>query len=161
MDLDKIEKLIELARKHGVHEIKVANDDDEVRVTINPPGGGAMPGYAFQAPMAQAPMPAPAPAPAPVAAAAAPASQTADAGPELDGKVIRSPFVGTFYRSPGPDQDPFVEVGAQVKKGQTLCIVEAMKLMNEIESEMEGVVKKILVDNEDPVEFDQPLFILE
>jgi len=87
------------------------------------------------------------------------AAESAKAAPA--GKVVRSPFVGTLYHAPSPGADPFVEVGKRVKKGATLCIVEAMKLMNEIEAEFDGVIKEILVANEQPVEFDQPLFVME
>ena len=100
-----------------------------------------------------------------LATAPAAAAAPANVGSSLDsvpaGKLIKSPFVGTYYAAPGPGSDDFVTVGSKVKKGDTLCIVEAMKLMNEIESESVGIIKEILVDNESPVEFDQPLFILE
>lgn len=163
MDLEKIEKVIELIRKHGINQIEVEDGDFKISVTAAPSGGGS-PYYA--APPVMAPMHsfqhAASAASAPAAAAAAPAAAAGDK-PLVSGKqkLIRSPFVGTFYRSPSPDSDPFCEIGKRVKKGDTLCIIEAMKLMNEIEAEFDGVIKEILVDNEQPVEFDQPLFVME
>jgi acetyl-CoA carboxylase biotin carboxyl carrier protein len=154
MNLEKLEKVIELVRKHGMHEVRIEDDDTKITVRATPPGTGAPMMAAPQQPMYhQSPM-----APAPVAAApeAAPAAKAAPVG-----KVMKSPFVGTFYLAPSPEADAFTSVGARVKKGDTLCIVEAMKLMNEIESEFDGVIKEILVDNETPVEFEQPLFLFE
>ena len=162
MNLEKIEQLIELARKHGVHEIKVS--DDEIRVTLTPPGGTSAPTYMPQQHMYQPTHTFPQAPVSPSIVSSAPEASVAATVAVANvpaGKLIRSPFVGTFYRSSSPGSDSFVEVGTRVKKGDTLCIVEAMKLMNEIESEAEGVVKEILVDNEDPVEYDQPLFVLE
>lgn len=158
MDLEKIEKVIELLRKHGVNQIEIEDGDFKVSVTAAPSGGGSP--FYQQAPMQHLGY-----APAPVATVATAPGMAADAekkpGTISNQKLIRSPFVGTFYQSPSPDVDAFAEVGKRVKKGDTLCIVEAMKMMNEIESEFDGVIKEILVDNEQPVEFDQPLFILE
>ena len=108
----------------------------------------------YAQPMMQA---APAPAPAPTAEPA----PVADAAPVVSGHIVKSPMVGTFYRSSSPEAKPFVEVGQSVNLGDTLCIVEAMKMMNQIESDKAGVVKEILVNNQDPVEFDQPMFIIE
>jgi acetyl-CoA carboxylase biotin carboxyl carrier protein len=162
MDLEKIEKVIELIRKHGINQIEVEDGDFKISVTAAPAGGGSP--Y-FAAPPVMAPMHSFQHSAAVSAPAAAPAAAAATGGdkPLVSGKqkLIRSPFVGTFYRSPSPDQDPFCDVGKRVKKGDTLCIVEAMKLMNEIEAEFDGVIKEILVDNEQPVEFDQPLFVIE
>src|SRR5690606_11983271 len=138
--------------KHGVHEIKVS--DDEVCVTMSPPSPVmAQPSYI--APSLYPPAPSFSPTPvAPSIATSEPAQAPAAPVKAVPaGKLVRSPFVGTFYRSPSPGAEAFVEVGTRVKKGDTLCIVEAMKLMNEIEAETDGVIKEILVENEDPVEF--------
>lgn len=145
MDFAKIEKLMELMRKHGMQELSVA--DESLEISIKAPSAAGVPVQ-----MAAAVVPAVAHEPV-TAGSVRPASAS--------GKMIKSPFVGTFYRSSQPGSPAFVSVGQRVKKGEVLCIVEAMKLMNEIESEMDGVIREILVDNEHPVEFDQPLFIVE
>lgn len=150
MDIRKIKKLIELVEESGIAELEITEGEESVRINR----------YSA-APVAAAPM---AFAPAPVAAPAAPAAPAAsvDAAPaEPAGHTVRSPMVGTFYRSSSPGSKAFVEVGDTVNVGDTLCIVEAMKMMNQIESDKAGVVKEILVDNQQPVEFDQPLFIIE
>ena len=144
MDFAKIEKLMELMRKHGMQEISVA--DENLEISIKAPSAAGVPMHV--AAVSHAPV-----HHEPVAAAVRPATAV--------GKMIKSPFVGTFYRSSQPGSPAFVSVGQRVKKGEVLCIVEAMKLMNEIESEMDGVIREILVENEHPVEFDQPLFIVE
>lgn len=152
MDIRKIKKLIELVEESGIAELEITEGEESVRINR----------YSA-APVAAAPM-AVAAAPAPVAAPAAPAAPaaSADAAPaEPAGHTVRSPMVGTFYRSSSPGSKAFVEVGDTVNVGDTLCIVEAMKMMNQIESDKAGVVKEILVDNQQPVEFDQPLFIIE
>ena len=145
MDFAKIEKLMELMRKHGMQELSVA--DESLEISIKAPSAAGVPVQ-----MAAAVVHAVAHEPV-AAGSVRPASAS--------GKMIKSPFVGTFYRSSQPGSPAFVSVGQRVKKGEVLCIVEAMKLMNEIESEMDGVIREILVDNEHPVEFDQPLFIVE
>lgn len=153
MDIRKIKKLIELVEESGIAELEITEGEESVRIHR---GGQptAMPmQYQVQAPVA-------APAPAPAAAPAAPATAEPSA-PELSGHVVRSPMVGTFYAAPAPGAADFVTVGSQVKAGETLCIVEAMKMMNQIEADKSGTVKEILVENGEPVEFDQPLFIIE
>jgi acetyl-CoA carboxylase biotin carboxyl carrier protein len=153
MDIRKIKKLIELVEESGIAELEITEGEESVRIHR---GGSQM-----AAPMhyQAAPMHAPAaPAPAPAAPAAAPAEA---AEPELTGHIVRSPMVGTFYAAPAPGASDFVTVGQQVKAGETLCIVEAMKMMNQIEADKGGVVKQILVENGEPVEFDQPLFVIE
>lgn len=162
MDFAKIEKLMELMRKHGMQELSVA--DEVIEISIKAPSYAtpmvAAPG-AHLAPAMHMPLAAPALHAQP---AAAPAAHGGDAHVKpatASGKMIKSPFVGTFYRSSQPGSPPFASVGQRVKKGDVLCIVEAMKLMNEIESEVDGVIREVLVDNEQPVEFDQPLFIVE
>jgi acetyl-CoA carboxylase, biotin carboxyl carrier protein len=153
MDLRKLKKLIDLVEESGIAEIEVTEGEEKVRITR----ATAAPAPVYAAP-AQVAVPAPAPAAAP-AAAAAPAP-AAPAARDLS-NAQKSPMVGTFYRAPGPNAASFVEVGQQVKAGDTLCIIEAMKLMNEIEAEKSGTVKEILVENGTPVEFGEPLFIIE
>lgn len=159
MDLRKLKKLIDLVEESGIAEIEVTEGEEKVRITRTI---AAAPVYAAPVPTAA---PAVTPAAAPVAAsapAAAPAAASAPAAPAARdlSDAQKSPMVGTFYRAPGPNAAPFVEVGQQVKAGDTLCIIEAMKLMNEIEAEKSGTVKEILVENGTPVEFGEPLFII-
>lgn len=153
MDIRKIKKLIELVEESGISELEIAEGEESVRISR---GSSVV----ASAPVMQAIAPAPAPVAATPAPAAAPVAE-APAGDDLSGHVIKSPMVGTFYRSSAPGAKAFVEVGQQVKVGETLCIIEAMKMMNQIESDKAGVVKQILVENEEPVEFDQPLFVIE
>ena len=151
MDLRKLKKLIDLVEESGIAEIEVTEGEEKVRITRSL--AAPQPVYAAAPAVAAAPAPA---AAAPAAAAGAPAA------PERDlSKAQTSPMVGTFYRAPGPNAPVFVEVGQSVNAGDTLCIIEAMKLMNEIEAERSGVVKEILVENGQPVEFGEPLFIIE
>ncbi|WP_447889897.1 acetyl-CoA carboxylase biotin carboxyl carrier protein [Pseudomonas hormoni] len=151
MDIRKVKKLIELLEESGIDELEIKEGEESVRISRH----SKTPAQQYYAP---APMHAPAPAPAaPVAAAAAPA---APAAPVLNGSVARSPMVGTFYRKSSPSSPSFVEVGQTVKKGDTLCIVEAMKMMNHIEAETSGVIESILVEDGQPVEYDQPLFTI-
>ncbi|REL31620.1 acetyl-CoA carboxylase biotin carboxyl carrier protein [Thalassotalea euphylliae] len=149
MDIRKIKKLIELVEESGINEIEISEGEESIRINK----GGTM----VAAPVMQA---APMAAPAPVAPATAPA-EAASAPAALSGHIVRSPMVGTFYASPSPDAASFVEVGQHVNAGDTLCIVEAMKMMNQIEADKSGVIKEILAQNEDAIEFDQPLFIIE
>jgi acetyl-CoA carboxylase biotin carboxyl carrier protein len=149
MDLRKLKKLIDLVQESGIAELEITEGEEKVKIVK----GGAV---SVSAPPIMAMPAAPtAAAPAPAAAAAA---EPPDAGQE--GHVVKAPMVGTFYRSPSPDAKVFVEVGQAVKEGDTICIIEAMKLMNEIEADASGVVKAILVENGQPVEYGQPLFIL-
>jgi len=158
MDLRKIKTLIDLVEQSGISELEVKEGEESVRISRN---SGPITQY-LSAPMApQAAMPAPAAAPAPAPAAAA-APAPVPAKPAVDNRhIVRAPMVGTFYRQPSPGAKPFVELGQTVKVGQTLCIIEAMKMLNQIESDKAGVVAEILVQNENAVEFDQPLFIIE
>ncbi|VVM86289.1 Biotin carboxyl carrier protein of acetyl-CoA carboxylase [Pseudomonas fluorescens] len=151
MDIRKVKKLIELLEESGIDELEIKEGEESVRISRH----SKTPAQQYYAP---APMhaPAPAPAAAPVAAAA-PAAPSA---PVLNGTVARSPMVGTFYRKSSPSSPSFVEVGQTVKKGDTLCIVEAMKMMNHIEAETSGVIESILVEDGQPVEYDQPLFTI-
>ncbi|HFC2372523.1 TPA: acetyl-CoA carboxylase biotin carboxyl carrier protein [Neisseria gonorrhoeae] len=152
MDLRKLKKLIDLVEESGIAEIEVTEGEEKVRITRTI--------AAAAAPVYAAPVPAAAPAVTPAAApVAASAPAAAPATRDLS-DAQKSPMVGTFYRAPGPNAAAFVEVGQQVKAGDTLCIIEAMKLMNEIEAEKSGTVKEILVENGTPVEFGEPLFII-
>ncbi|HHF3095387.1 TPA: acetyl-CoA carboxylase biotin carboxyl carrier protein [Vibrio diabolicus] len=159
MDIRKIKKLIELVEESGIAELEISEGEESVRISRH---GTAAP----QAPVhyAAAPVAAPAPtAAAPVAeapAAEAPAAE-APAAATPAGHQVLSPMVGTFYRSPSPDSKAFVEVGQKVNAGDTLCIVEAMKMMNQIEADKSGVVTAILAEDGQPVEFDQPLVVIE
>ena len=152
MDLRKLKTLIDLVAESDIAELEVTEGEEKVRITRTTAVSHAV--YAAPAPAPVAPAAAPAPvAPASPAAAPAPALNTANAQ--------KSPMVGTFYRAPSPTSPAFVEVGQTVKEGDTLCIIEAMKLMNEIEAEKSGVIKAILVENAQPVEYGEPLFIIE
>jgi acetyl-CoA carboxylase biotin carboxyl carrier protein len=150
MDLRKLKKLIDLVEESGIAELEITEGEEKVRI--------AKSGLIGSVPLAQA-----AAMPAPGGIADARPASPAPAGPAEaahDGHVLKSPMVGTFYRAPSPDAAPFAEVGQTVKEGQTICIVEAMKLMNEIEADASGVVKAILVENGQPVEYGQPLFVI-
>ena len=147
MDIRKIKKLIELVEESGIAELEITEGEESVRISRGV--------VAQAAPIAYAAAPQVVASAAPAAVAAAPAAA------ELSGHLLRSPMVGAFYRSASPDAAPFVEVGSHVKVGDALCIVEAMKMMNQIQADKAGVVKSILVENGDTVEFDQPLFIIE
>ncbi len=150
MDLRKLKKLIDLVEESGIAELEVTEGEEKVRIVKN--GGRSGGEYVMMQPqhMQQALA-----APAAAALAAAP---PAPAQPE--GNIMKSPMVGTFYRSSSPESKPFVEIGDTVKKGQTVCIIEAMKLMNEIEADHDGVVKAILVENAQPVEYGEPLIVI-
>lgn len=152
MDLRKLKTLIDLVAESGISELEVTEGEGKVRIVKAPPQVMAQP-----MPMQAAPALAAAPAPA-----AAPAAIPAEpAAPQLPaGHVVTSPMVGTFYRAPSPGAAPFVNVGDTVKEGQTVCIIEAMKLLNEIESDKAGVIKEILVENGQAVEYGQPLFVI-
>jgi len=152
MDIRKVKKLIELLEESGIDELEIKEGEESVRISRH----SKTPAQQFYAPQMQAPAPVAAPAAAP-ATAAAPA---APAAPALNGFVVKSPMVGTFYRTPAPTSPAFVEVGATVKVGDTICIVEAMKMMNHITAEKAGVIESILVENGQPVEYDQPLFTI-
>ncbi len=181
MNLSEIKELLRIVAESGIEEVEV--EQDGIRVVVRrhaatvfvPPSMPQMPsmqqmpqamyppmGFApqpFAPPPAPAASPAPPPAPAaptPAAPAEAPAAEAA-----MQGHVVKAPIVGTYYRSPSPDDPPFVDVGQKVSKGDVLCIIEAMKLMNEIEAEVSGTVRQMLVQNAQPVEYDQPLFVID
>ncbi len=153
MDLRKLKKLIDLVQESGIGELEITEGEERVRISR----AGAPAPIMMAAP---APMAVMAPGGAP-AAAAAPAPEAPAAAAAPTGHTLKSPMVGTFYRSPSPGAPSFVEIGQAVAKGQTLCIIEAMKLLNEIESDAAGTVKAILVENGQPVEYGQPLFVIE
>lgn len=165
MDLRKLKKLIDLVQQSGIAELEITEGEERVRIArggvVNvTPLVAAASGRGVLAPASAALVPGPAPAAGPASSPASPAPATADATPAQEGHVVKSPMVGTFYRAPSPDAKPFVDVGATVKEGETICVIEAMKLMNEIESDASGVVKAILVENGQPVEYGQALFII-
>jgi acetyl-CoA carboxylase biotin carboxyl carrier protein len=149
MDIRKVKKLIELLEESDISELEISEGEETVRISRHS-RAGAQPIVQYQA----------APAPAPVAPAAV-ASPGAPARPAIDEHTIVSPMVGTYYSSPSPGAKVFVEIGSEIKVGQTLCIIEAMKMMNQIESDKAGRITAILAKNGDPVEFGQPLFIVE
>jgi len=152
MDIRKVKKLIELLEESGIDEIEISEGEESIRISRS--------STKLQAPAQYASAPAPIAAPAPVAApAAAPVAEATPSAPT--GHSVKSPMVGTFYRAPSPSSPSFVEVGQTVKAGDTICIVEAMKMMNQIEADKSGVIKEILIENGQAVEFDQPLIIIE
>lgn len=145
MDIRKIKKLIELVEESGISELEISEGEESVRISR------AAPAASF--PVMQQPA---------LSAAVAPAAEAAPAAAaEISGHIVRSPMVGTFYRTPSPDAKAFIEVGQKVNVGDTLCIVEAMKMMNQIEADKSGTVKAILVESGQPVEFDEPLVVIE
>ncbi|MFT4993055.1 MAG: acetyl-CoA carboxylase biotin carboxyl carrier protein [Paraglaciecola sp.] len=150
MDIRKIKKLIELVEESGISELEITEGEESVRIHR---AGHSLAPVQYAAPLA----------PVVAAAVGAPALAQAEsaAAPKHNGHVMRSPMVGTFYRSSSPEAKSFVEEGQKVKVGDTLCIIEAMKMMNQIESDKAGVVTQILVDNQEPVEFDQAMFVIE
>lgn len=151
MDLKQIKKILDLISESDVNEVSIEEGDFKIKVKKT----GTVEQVTYSQPIPQAPV---AQAAAP-SSAAAPAKETA--APAASGETVKSPIVGTYYEAASPDSDPFIKVGDKVKKGQTLCIIEAMKIMNEIESEFSGTVKELIVSDATPVEFDQPLFIIQ
>jgi acetyl-CoA carboxylase biotin carboxyl carrier protein len=150
MDIRKIKKLIELVEESGISELEITEGEESVRIHRG------VTATQVAAPIQYAPQPQLAPV-----TQAAPVASAPEAAPAISGHIMCSPMVGTFYRSSSPGVKSFVEVGHKVNVGDTLCIIEAMKMMNQIESDKAGVVKQILVENQDPVEFDQPMFVIE
>jgi acetyl-CoA carboxylase biotin carboxyl carrier protein len=154
MDLRKLKKLIDLVEESGISELEITEGEEKVKIVKGGVGAPATAQLSTARAISLA-------ADAPAAPAAAPAAvPAAPIEAKQEGHVLKSPMVGTFYRSPSPDAKAFVEVGQTVKEGQTICIIEAMKLMNEIEADASGVVKAILVENGQPVEYGQPLFVI-
>ncbi|HAC6392153.1 acetyl-CoA carboxylase biotin carboxyl carrier protein [Salmonella enterica] len=156
MDIRKIKKLIELVEESGISELEISEGEESVRISRTTANAGfPVMQQAYAAPMMQQPALSNAVAPAATPAMEAPAAA------EISGHIVRSPMVGTFYRTPSPDAKAFIEVGQEVNVGDTLCIVEAMKMMNQIEADKAGTVKAILVESGQPVEFDEPLVVIE
>ncbi|EAA1215820.1 TPA: acetyl-CoA carboxylase biotin carboxyl carrier protein [Salmonella enterica] len=156
MDIRKIKKLIELVEESGISELEISEGEESVRISRTTANAGfPVMQQAYAAPMMQQPALSNAVAPAATPAMEAPAPA------EISGHIVRSPMVGTFYRTPSPDAKAFIEVGQKVNVGDTLCIVEAMKMMNQIEADKAGTVKAILVESGQPVEFDEPLVVIE
>ncbi|WP_320823467.1 acetyl-CoA carboxylase biotin carboxyl carrier protein [Reinekea sp.] len=153
MDIRKVKKLIELLEESNIDEIEISEGEESIRISRTSRLAAAPAQYAFQAPH-QAPMQMSAPAPA----APEPAASAAPAA--LTGHAVTSPMVGTFYRSPSPTSASFVEIGQKVAAGETICIIEAMKMMNQIEADKSGTVTAILAENGEPIEFDQPLVMI-
>lgn len=156
MDIRKIKKLIELVEESGISELEISEGEESVRISRTTANAGfPVMQQAYAAPMMQQPALSNAVAPAATPTMEAPAAA------EISGHIVRSPMVGTFYRTPSPDAKAFIEVGQKVNVGDTLCIVEAMKMMNQIEADKAGTVKAILVESGQPVEFDEPLVVIE
>ncbi|ECA3049529.1 TPA: acetyl-CoA carboxylase biotin carboxyl carrier protein [Salmonella enterica] len=156
MDIRKIKKLIELVEESGISELEISEGEESVRISRTTANAGfPVMQQAYAAPMMQQPALSNAVAPAATPAMEVPAAA------EISGHIVRSPMVGTFYRTPSPDAKAFIEVGQKVNVGDTLCIVEAMKMMNQIEADKAGTVKAILVESGQPVEFDEPLVVIE
>jgi len=155
MDLRKLKKLIDLVQESGIGEIEITEGEEKVRISRQGPGGAPI----MMAAPGMQPMAMPAAAGTAAPAAAAPPAPAAPAEPQ--GHVVKSPMVGTFYRAPSPGAPSFAEVGQAVTKGQTICIIEAMKLLNEIAADATGTIKSILVENGQPVEYGQGLFVIE
>jgi acetyl-CoA carboxylase biotin carboxyl carrier protein len=151
MDLRKLKTLIDLVQNSGISELEISEGEEKIRIAKHGAAAPSTTTVMMGSPMMQ-------PAPAPMAAAPAAAVESAPAEPE--GHQVKAPMVGTFYRSGSPGSPAFAEVGQSVKQGDTLCIIEAMKLMNEIEADASGTIKAILVENGQPVEYGQPLFII-
>ena len=160
MDLKDIQNLIKFVARSGASEVKLETEDVKITIKTGTEGSRAETTFVQQIPvntaMAQAPVAAPA---APVAAQ--PASETKEEESNSKYITVKSPIIGTFYRKPSPDKPVFVEVGSTIAKGDVLCVIEAMKLFNEIEAEVSGKIVKVLVDDSSPVEFDQPLFLVD
>ncbi|MBS64292.1 acetyl-CoA carboxylase biotin carboxyl carrier protein [Salinisphaera sp.] len=153
MDIRKLKKLIELVEDSGIAELEITEGEESVRIGRYP-----APGSVPAAP----PQPAAPAAPAPIAASAGSEAGSAEEEDDTpEGHIVRSPMVGTFYRAPAPDAKPFVDVGDKIGPTDTLCIIEAMKMLNQIEAEVSGEVSAVLVENGQPVEFDQPLFVVK
>lgn len=163
MDIKEIQSLIKFVAKSGASEVKLEMEDIKITIRTGSTGSGSPETTIVQQiPVPQATAAAPAPqAPASQEAAAPAPADTKKADDDSKYITIKSPIIGTFYRKPSPDKPPFVEVGTSIKKGDVLCVIEAMKLFNDIESEVSGKIVKILVDDSSPVEFDQPLFLVD
>ncbi len=162
MDIKEIQSLIKFVAKSGASEVKLEMEDVKITIRTGSSPSGSETTIVQQIPMAQAPaVPAVVPAAVPETAAPAPAAEPKQEADDSKYITIKSPIIGTFYRKPSPDKPPFVEVGSTIGQGDVLCVIEAMKLFNDIESEVSGKIVKVLVDDSSPVEFDQPLFLVD
>jgi acetyl-CoA carboxylase biotin carboxyl carrier protein len=155
MDLKLVKNILKLIEDSEVNEVSL--EEGDFKISVKKHSYSAPAPVQYQLPQ-QAAAPAPASAPA---ASAQPAASAASSSDSADGDVVKSPIVGTYYEAPSPDADPFIKAGDKVAKGQTLCIIEAMKIMNEIEAEFSGTIQKILVKNGQAVEYDQPMFVIK
>ena len=155
MDIRKIQRLVEILQDSDVTEFEFSEGEQRIRIYRGTPA------MQMQAAPIYAPMPAPVQGVAPTPAAVQPAAVPASASTDITGHVVKSPMVGTFYRSPSPEAEPFVQEGDMVKSGQALCIIEAMKLLNEIEADVSGRIVKVLAENGQPVEYGEPLFVID
>lgn len=162
MDIKEIQSLIKFVAKSGASEVKLEMDDLKITIKTGSPESSHETTYVQQIPMAQAPT-APSLTPQAQSTEADSSASTANGKKDDDSKyiTIKSPIIGTFYRKPSPDKEAFVEVGSTIAKGDVLCVIEAMKLFNDIESEVSGKIVKVLVEDSSPVEFDQPLFLVD
>ena len=161
MDIKEIQSLIKFVAKSGASEVKLEMEDFKITIRTGPAPSTPETTFVQQIPMPQSPM---VPATPPVAQEPVKEAAPTESTPESDDSkylTIKSPIIGTFYRKPSPDKPPFVEVGQNIQKGDVLCVIEAMKLFNDIESDVSGKIVKILVDDSSPVEFDQPLFLVD
>lgn len=158
MDIRKIKKLIELLEESGISELEIKEGEESVRISRENKFSGYMHQMPMHMPMQMQQLPLAAPSPT---AAISSAESKTPASEEITGHIVKSPMVGTFYRAPSPSAKSFVEVGQQVKAGETICIIEAMKLLNQIEADKSGIIKRILVENAQPVEYGEPLFVIE
>jgi acetyl-CoA carboxylase biotin carboxyl carrier protein len=162
MDIKEIQSLIKFVAKSGAREVKLETDEIKITIKTGSPESDHEPTYIQQIPMAQPQMAQPAQPPAQSPEGTSQETSKEDKKEEDSNYItIKSPIIGTFYRKPSPDKDSFVEVGTAIKKGDVLCVIEAMKLFNDIESEVSGKIVKILVEDSSPVEFDQPLFLVD
>jgi acetyl-CoA carboxylase biotin carboxyl carrier protein len=159
MDIKEIQSLIKFVAKSGASEVKLETDDIKITIRTGAAGSGYETTYVQQLPVAQAPITQAAPSQAAVPATEVPAVASSEENSKFI--TIKSPIIGTFYRKPSPDKPVFVEVGDTINKGDVLCVIEAMKLFNDIESEVSGKIVKVLVEDSSPVEFDQPLFLVD
>jgi acetyl-CoA carboxylase biotin carboxyl carrier protein len=159
MDIRKVKKLIELLDESGIAEIEITEGEESVRISRHASKSAPAPAPAVAAPAAAPPAPAPAAPAAPAAAAPPPPAAASDA--DDDGHAVTAPMVGTYYSAPSPGSPAFVQVGDKINEGDTLCIIEAMKMMNQIEAEVSGTIKSIRAQNGDPVEYGQVLFVID
>jgi acetyl-CoA carboxylase biotin carboxyl carrier protein len=161
MDIKEIQSLIKFVAKSGASEVKLETDDIKITIRTGPADAGSEKTYVQHVPMQAPPAPPAASVPAAAESATKESAAKSDSAESSGHIIIKSPIIGTFYRKASPDKPPFVEVGDTIAKGDVLCVIEAMKLFNDIESEVSGKIVKVLVEDSSPVEFDQPLFLID